>query len=133
MAAFPKFILTKVETAIMYSQDSLIPRLLNDDGESLKHPSAVPASSAVPARSMPAAAHSSTAFIQPSHVRDIINGPNISAIGDHRMEHQHHGEAYDGDTVWYCSNCGDGPIGSWNTVCTSCGHQICGGCTVEQV
>lgn len=37
----------------------------------------------------------------------------------------------DGPTVWYCSSCGDGPIGSWNPCCTSCGHAYCGACTVE--
>lgn len=37
-----------------------------------------------------------------------------------------------GSTVWYCSDCGDGPIGSWNPNCTSCGHVYCGACIVEK-
>lgn len=32
--------------------------------------------------------------------------------------------------VWYCSNCGDGPIGSWNPSCT-CGHEYCDKCEVH--
>ena len=41
-------------------------------------------------------------------------------------------EPCDGNTVWYCSACGDGPIGSWNPNCTSCGHVYCGACIVEK-
>ena len=50
-----------------------------------------------------------------------------------------HGDNYygtdpsDGHTVWYCSNCGDGPMGTWITACTACGHYPCGACTVEKV
>ena len=36
-------------------------------------------------------------------------------------------------TVWVCSNCGDGPIGSWQNVCVNCGHGYCGACWVEEV
>jgi hypothetical protein len=35
--------------------------------------------------------------------------------------------------IWMCSNCGDGPIGIWQSCCTSCGHAKCGACTVEEV
>jgi hypothetical protein len=34
-------------------------------------------------------------------------------------------------SAWYCSNCGDGPMGSWEPVCFSCGHVYCSACTVE--
>jgi hypothetical protein len=36
-----------------------------------------------------------------------------------------------GHTVWYCSSCGDGPLGVWHTQCTSCGHLYCGSCHTE--
>jgi hypothetical protein len=36
-----------------------------------------------------------------------------------------------GAVVWYCSNCGDGPKGSWQNCCAVCSHVRCGGCTVE--
>lgn len=36
-----------------------------------------------------------------------------------------------GNIVWYCSECGDGPIGTWNSQCTSCGHLYCGSCHTE--
>jgi hypothetical protein len=38
----------------------------------------------------------------------------------------------DGHTVWYCSDCGDGPMGTWIPACTACGHSLCGACTVEK-
>lgn len=49
-----------------------------------------------------------------------------------------HGDGYygtdpsDGHTVWYCSDCGDGPMGTWIPACTACGHSLCGSCTVEK-
>jgi hypothetical protein len=36
------------------------------------------------------------------------------------------------DKVWFCSSCGDGPIGDWQNVCQSCQHQRCGGCHEEE-
>jgi hypothetical protein len=35
------------------------------------------------------------------------------------------------EVVWYCSNCGQGPTGSWQNCCASCNHVRCAGCTVE--
>lgn len=49
-----------------------------------------------------------------------------------------HGDGYygtdpsDGHTVWYCSECGDGPMGTWIPACTACGHSLCGSCNVEK-
>jgi streptogramin lyase len=37
----------------------------------------------------------------------------------------------DGGAVWFCSDCGDGPIGLWQICCTACSHQRCAGCVVE--
>jgi len=39
----------------------------------------------------------------------------------------------DGDYVWFCSQCGDGPIGSWQAVCVSCDHHKCSSCTAEKI
>jgi hypothetical protein len=36
------------------------------------------------------------------------------------------------EVVWFCSDCGDGPIGSWQNVCQACQHQRCGGCLQEE-
>jgi hypothetical protein len=33
--------------------------------------------------------------------------------------------------VWLCSECGDGPYGSWQPSCQACGHGKCSSCTVE--
>ena len=37
-----------------------------------------------------------------------------------------------GETVWFCSECNDGPISCWVNVCVVCSHQICGYCRVEE-
>ena len=34
--------------------------------------------------------------------------------------------------MWFCSNCGEGPISSWQSVCVHCSHQKCGSCSVEE-
>ena len=36
-----------------------------------------------------------------------------------------------GTVVWYCSNCGDGPLGPWQNVCTNCSHDRCVSCATE--
>jgi hypothetical protein len=36
-----------------------------------------------------------------------------------------------GTVVWYCSSCGDGPIGTWQNVCTACNHVKCSACPLE--
>lgn len=36
-----------------------------------------------------------------------------------------------GNIVWYCSVCGDGPIGSWVINCSCCGHVYCGACHTD--
>jgi hypothetical protein len=38
----------------------------------------------------------------------------------------------DGPEVWHCSNCGDGPYGTWQVSCQNCGHAKCGACKVEE-
>ncbi|KAH7361136.1 hypothetical protein BKA66DRAFT_471395 [Pyrenochaeta sp. MPI-SDFR-AT-0127] len=47
-----------------------------------------------------------------------------------RTGHLFGGALTDGETVWYCSICEDGPYGSWQPVCQNCSHQKCGSCTV---
>jgi hypothetical protein len=39
----------------------------------------------------------------------------------------------DGDTNWYCSECGDGPYGAWQVSCQRCSHPKCTSCRVEAV
>jgi hypothetical protein len=34
----------------------------------------------------------------------------------------------DGPKVWHCSECGDGPYGSWQPCCQACGHGKCSSC-----
>lgn len=34
--------------------------------------------------------------------------------------------------VWYCSDCGEGPTGSWQNCCAFCSHVKCAVCTVEK-
>ncbi|CAG5185902.1 uncharacterized protein ALTATR162_LOCUS11432 [Alternaria atra] len=36
--------------------------------------------------------------------------------------HDHMAAPTDGGSVWYCSNCRDGPLGDWQNVCTACSH-----------
>ncbi|OAL51709.1 hypothetical protein IQ07DRAFT_598538 [Pyrenochaeta sp. DS3sAY3a] len=49
-----------------------------------------------------------------------------SSCADHHL-----GAPADGETVWYCSNCGDGPYGSWQPSCQNCTHAKCTSCRVE--
>jgi hypothetical protein len=55
-----------------------------------------------------------------------------SMSGDN-MPYNHGPAPTDGETVWFCSECGDGPIGSWQASCPSCYHTICGSCRHEKV
>lgn len=33
--------------------------------------------------------------------------------------------------TWFCSNCGDGPIGDWQNTCSNCPHIRCISCRTE--
>lgn len=57
---------------------------------------------------------------------------SASSIGDLHMDHYHGSSPSDGEKVWYCSECGDGPIASWNPCCANCGHATCYACTFEE-
>lgn len=61
---------------------------------------------------------------------DIVSTSHDGYHGMH--SDNYYNEPCDGNTVWYCSACGDGPIGSWNPCCQVCGHAYCGACTVEK-
>ena len=39
---------------------------------------------------------------------------------------------YSKTRVWFCSNCYDGPIGDWQSVCVNCMHQKCCACRFEE-
>jgi hypothetical protein len=34
--------------------------------------------------------------------------------------------------VWHCSECREGPYGTWQNVCTNCSHKRCSSCEVEE-
>lgn len=58
--------------------------------------------------------------------------PNFRINADHyHDDHQYGSAPCDGPSVWYCSQCGDGPTADWNPTCANCGHAYCGFCTVE--
>ncbi|KAJ8113637.1 hypothetical protein OPT61_g4271 [Boeremia exigua] len=59
---------------------------------------------------------------------------NASSFGmtNNQMDHEHGGALVDGETVWFCSECGNGPMGTWYTACPCCNHGYCGYCRVEQ-
>jgi len=48
------------------------------------------------------------------------------------MQNNHGPAAADGDLVWFCSECYDGPISYWQAICVQCSHQKCGSCRVEE-
>ncbi|KAF3048612.1 hypothetical protein E8E11_000310 [Didymella keratinophila] len=52
-------------------------------------------------------------------------------LGNSHMGHGNNPS--DGETVWYCSECGHGPASTWNPCCANCGHTFCGGCPVEAI
>jgi len=54
-----------------------------------------------------------------------------TSISDPSMHYDHGSAPVDGEQVWYCSGCGDGPISIWQNVCVLCSHQICSSCKVE--
>ncbi|KAF2014488.1 hypothetical protein BU24DRAFT_423422 [Aaosphaeria arxii CBS 175.79] len=57
---------------------------------------------------------------------DVYHGNNVL------IEHNPYSPLVDGDKVWYCSSCNEGPIGSWQNVCAICGHQKCSNCKEEE-
>ena len=36
------------------------------------------------------------------------------------------------DLVWFCSNCNEGPVACWQTICVNCSHEKCNACRVEE-
>jgi hypothetical protein len=73
-----------------------------------------------------------SAAILPSTNHEMIPSNN-SVTGDRHIDQAYSSGAYDGDTVWFCCCCRDGPHGSWQNVCTNCGNPKCGSCTVEAI
>ncbi|KAH7355641.1 hypothetical protein BKA66DRAFT_475278 [Pyrenochaeta sp. MPI-SDFR-AT-0127] len=39
-------------------------------------------------------------------------------------------QPYEGEVVWYCSECREGPMPNWQDACPCCYHQKCDSCTV---
>jgi len=56
-----------------------------------------------------------------------------NSISDTSTHYNHGSAPADGEQVWYCSACGDGPISGWQNVCVVCSHQQCGSCTFEEI
>jgi rubrerythrin len=129
MAAFSKPIFTEVDIATMPLEEPTSLSNSTYDEEELT------SSSAMPAVPMPSTAQfASSAFsIETSAIHDFIKDSSSLIIFNQSMDHQHSSAPYDGDTVWYCSNCSNGPMGTWYNACPSCGHQQCYQCTVEHV
>lgn len=50
---------------------------------------------------------------------------------EHMVSDYCEGPLQDGELLWYCGECRDGPFGVWNPVCT-CGHPRDGCCTVVE-
>jgi hypothetical protein len=61
-------------------------------------------------------------------LHDFGNTP----IADNRADHSHRITPSDGEVVWFCHECHNGPMGGWYTSCPICSHQCCGFCTVEE-
>lgn len=58
---------------------------------------------------------------------------NNDLITDINADHSHGSGPYDGgEYSWYCHECGNGPMASWNNFCSSCSHAPCGSCIVEE-
>jgi hypothetical protein len=52
---------------------------------------------------------------------------------DYGAPQRHHAiEPVDGETVWFCSACNDGPYGAWQSSCQICQHTKCSSCRVEK-
>lgn len=126
MPSFTKYMSTEVEMSKAQSQISLGRRTHNDDGEDITSPSALSSMLVSDTERLPLASNNGP------DVHSIINGPTSSIIADHHMDPQHSSAPCDGNMVWYCDNCGNGPMGTWYSACTGCGHYRCGGCTVEE-
>ncbi|KAF1922795.1 uncharacterized protein M421DRAFT_349034 [Didymella exigua CBS 183.55] len=88
--------------------------------------------------SMPAASVLDTAWFSrrasdgPS-AYTVVGSSSSPVVADRHMDHHQSAAPSDGNTVWYCSSCNNGPMGTWYTACTSCGHHYCAYCTVEEV
>lgn len=57
-------------------------------------------------------------------------------LADRTTRHKQHNQDYwgpatDGNQVWFCSACGEGPYGTWYSACVACGHGRCDNCTIE--
>ena len=61
---------------------------------------------------------------------DHTSAPNSTP--DLNMPNDHGSTPADGDVVWFCSDCYDGPISGWQVVCVNCSHQRCSACREEE-
>ncbi|KAF3033628.1 hypothetical protein E8E12_003512 [Didymella heteroderae] len=126
MASSSSFISTDIKGATTSPQNCLDLQALNNVNEGIASPSAV---SAVPIRDTASLSFASYSASDPN---TIIDGPSSFMVADQQLYHHHGTAPCDGDTVWFCDNCGNGPMGTWYSACTDCGHYRCGGCIVEE-
>jgi hypothetical protein len=56
----------------------------------------------------------------------------MDGSGDGALQGHHLIAPMDGEKVWYCSECKDGPYGDWQNSCQSCHHSKCKSCSVEE-
>jgi hypothetical protein len=61
--------------------------------------------------------------------------PSVSPAGtlnDPWENHNQGGAPCDGEKIWFCSACGDGPTSAWQNCCVTCGHVRCSECKIEE-
>src|SRR5690242_2327187 len=72
-------------------------------------------------------------FSAPHSAADFMSVASSSVVVDVQVDHQHGRTPTDGEEVWFCSDCGNGPMGTWYSACPCCGHVFCGYCKKEEV
>lgn len=127
MAALFKPIPTELDKGSLHLQESTGSYSLIHDEERLNS-SSTTASTPMLSAATPTP---TTYFYGTSSIHDIFVGSSFSTVGDNAVDHQNNTTPSDGEVVWYCSDCGDGPLGSWYSACPMCNHKRCGGCTVQ--
>jgi hypothetical protein len=64
----------------------------------------------------------------PSETPKIENTPTTR----YKTSHNHLSIRSYEEYMWFCSECGDGPYGTWQVSCHRCRHPKCTSCRIEQ-
>lgn len=123
-----QYIPTEVDTATMHLMQSV-----HAHGQSNIEDGIVTCSSTLN-ESMPSASqltHDSLSST-PTSANGYMAVTSSSAVTGIHVDHKHSSAPTDGETVWFCSECFNGPMGNWYNACPCCGHQYCSSCKVEQ-